>query len=96
MSLWPIVAIECNDCHSRKSVFDYDLDTCSGDDDQKRFFRLLWWSGWDTCHEAKDYEADDDGLVWGYCPACTLQHEESRQRVKRWQDRFKVRYWRTA
>lgn len=70
MSLWPIVIMECRKCHTKVSVFDYGLDTY---DDQQEFFDALTRNGWDVRCRAENIEADDDGIVSGYCPKCKGQ-----------------------
>lgn len=75
MSLWPIAIMQCRGCDAWKSVYDYSLDT---DDEQQEFFDALLRDGWDVRSRPKDIEADDDGIVSGYCPKCKKDEQMDR------------------
>lgn len=68
MSLWPIILIECLKCDARVFASDYDLFGY----DQQEFFDALARDGWRVPSKAKDVEADDDGVVLGYCSKCKI------------------------
>lgn len=74
MSAWPIIAAECDKCYARKTIFEYDLDTADCDY-QQRFIDFLLAGGWGLFgrKNAHEFEADDDGLIFGLCQKCNVK-----------------------